>query len=655
MAEFSGLRLNPEQKEAVEWRGGHELVLAGAGSGKTRVLAAKIAHLVKNELVMPHRIMAVTFTNKAAREMADRVRSLVGENLCGMQVSTFHSWGLRFLLRNRDGLSDMGYPPGFTIFDRSDCRSLVKKLAKEHGFEAKECGEIADSISKTYAACDPRTLDARIDEHMYGIYRQYRNSLKEQGAFDFDDLMILPLHLMLSNEARLARERANTEWVLVDEYQDVNTPQYTLLKLLVGENCRIMAVGDPDQSIYGWRGADMSLILRFEDDFPGARVVVLDRNYRSTGNILDAANSVIRHNSMRMEKNLRTEEKEGAPVCLTLARNDIEEAENLAGEIERLVGDGYNYRDISVLYRMNALSRGYEQALLERGIPYKIVRGVAYYERKEIKDVLAMLRLAVNPRDAASLERVANVPARGLGKKAVADLARYLSLAEGSPAEVWDELRDAPPLRGRAGEGASLLADIMGTINRTDSLEGAIAYIMYNGAYADYIREEFPDDWEERIENIQELASIMPDSGDIADALAEAALFTDQETILDEGAHVNLLTLHAAKGLEFPVVFIVGLEEGVFPSSRAVDDERNTVGADAIEEERRLCYVGMTRARERLYMSGVSSRLIFGGIKRSPFSRFIRELPDGVKIDDRTKRGGGSDVHRGGNRRSWRW
>jgi DNA helicase-2/ATP-dependent DNA helicase PcrA len=644
-----GFSLNPAQESAVTWCGGHELILAGAGSGKTRVLASKIAHLINEKKIFPHRILAMTFTNKAAREMLERVKSMVGAELHGMQVSTFHSWGLRFLQRNRDSLTRLGYPGSFVVFDRSDCRSLVKKIARELDSPSREYGEIMEAISRAYAGCNPRTLEIDADENLREIYEKYRSALKLQGGLDFDDLMILPLHLMSSDEAILETARSQVDWVLVDEYQDVNTPQYLLLKLLVGESGRIMAVGDPDQSIYGWRGADMSLILRFEEDFPGARVVVLDQNYRSTGSILEAANSVIKKNFVRREKNLWTSSEGGPPVNLLLARNDVEESEFVAGEIERLVSDDCDYGDISILYRMNALSRGYEQALLERGVPYRIVRGTSYYERKEIKDVISMLRLAVNPKDAASLERIANVPVRGLGKKAVSELTRYLSLAEGEPADVWNEMANSPPLKGRATPGAARLAEVMSGIIVEKTLKSAVDYILYNGGYDSYIKEEFPDDWEERLENIQEIASIMPGEGNIADALAEVAIFTDQETPDGEESRVNLMTLHAAKGLEFPIVFIVGLEEGIFPGARALEEP------DAIEEERRLCYVGMTRARKRLYMSGVASRLIFGAIRRSPFSRFVRELPGTVMMDDRTKRGGGTDVYRGAHRRNWRW
>ena len=632
-------------------------MLAGAGSGKTRVLTAKIAYLIDEMGVPPYRILALTFTNKAAREMQERVKGLVGENLHGMQVSTFHSYGLRFLYRNSSVLAEMGYPTSFVIFDRGDTKNLVKRVAKEQNIDTKQydVGSLMDRISKAKAGCDPETLEPDIDNKWYDLYQGYQKALKMQGALDFDDLMILPLHILVTRRDVLERERAHIDWVLVDEYQDVNTPQYLLLRLLVGEAGKLMVVGDPDQSIYGWRGADMSLILRFEEDFPGARVVVLDQNYRSTGNILNAANAVIRHNVTRHEKDLWTSSEHGARVYALLAKNDMEESAFVADEIESLVRDGYRYGEITILYRMNALSRGYEQALLERGIPHRIVRGVAFYERREVKDVVSMLRLAVNPRDRASLERIANVPARGLGKKGVETLVDYLEMAEGAPEEIWRELEKNPPLKGKAGKGVEEFADAMKSIATAPDLATAIDDILHRFGYRDFLSDEYPDDWEDRLDNIQELLSIMPDEGTIPEILAEIALFTDQEVDDTGESRVNLLTLHAAKGLEFPVVFLVGFEEGVFPSARSIEEP------GGIEEERRLCYVGMTRAKEKLYITGVMSRLIFGSFQRSPFSRFFFELPDGcVSVDDRTKganydtRGGGY-VRNGAHRRRWSW
>lgn len=652
--------LNPRQAEAVSWCGGPELVLAGAGSGKTRVLTAKIAYLIGEMGVPPYRILALTFTNKAAREMQERVKSLVGKDLHGMQVSTFHSYGLRFLYRNSPVLAEMGYPASFVIFDRGDTKNLVKRVAKEQNIDTKQydVGGLMDRISKAKAGCNPETLEPEIDNKWYDLYQEYQKALKTQGALDFDDLMILPLHILATRRDVLERERARVEWVLVDEYQDVNTPQYLLLRLLVGDfsqPSRLMVVGDPDQSIYGWRGADMSLIMRFEEDFPGARVVVLNQNYRSTGNILNAANAVIRHNATRREKDLWTSSERGSLVRALLARNDAEESAFLADEIESLVGDGYRYGEIAILYRMNALSRGYEQTLLERGIPHRIVRGVAFYERREVKDVVSMLRLSVNPRDRASLERIANVPARGLGKKGVETLADYLERAAGTPEEVWRELKKNPPLKGKAGKGAEEFADVMRQTAAAPSLTAAIDDILHRFGYRDFLADEYPDDWEDRVDNIQELLSVMPEEGTIPEILAEIALFTDQELDDMGESRVSLLTLHAAKGLEFPVVFLAGFEEGIFPTARSQDEP------DGIEEERRLCYVGMTRAREKLYISGVMSRLIFGGFQRAPFSRFFFELPDDcVTVDDRTKganhdTGGGGFVRNGAHRRRWSW
>jgi DNA helicase-2/ATP-dependent DNA helicase PcrA len=626
------------------------LVLAGAGSGKTRVLTAKIAYLVEERHVPPWKIMAVTFTNKAAREMFERVKAIAGNDLHGMSISTFHSWGLRFLQHNRESMSLMGFSPNFVVWDRSDCRSLIKKIVKERGEDVKTSGELLEDISAAYSLCDPRTLEPDIDGKTREVYMKYRKTLKVQGALDFDDLMMLPLHILTTCETTLKNTQNRLEWILVDEYQDVNTPQYRLLKLLSGDFGRVVAVGDPDQSIYAWRGADINLIMNFERDFSGARIFILDQNYRSTGNILAAANSVITNNAERHEKNLWTSSGDGMPVKAARFINDIAESEFIADEIERLVSnldsERYDYRDICILYRMNALSRGYEQSLLERGIPYRIVRGTSYYERKEIKDVLAMMRLAVNPKDETSLERVANIPARGLGKKAVASLGEYLRASGDSP-DVWNELAIRPPLKGRASSGASELSRIMSGINGEENLSGAVNFILYKCGYDEYLRETFPDDWEDRIENVLEIISIMP-SGTIADALSEAAIYTSQEILDGYGSYVNLLTLHAAKGLEFPVVFMAGMEEDIFPSARALHE------SDSIEEERRLCYVGMTRARERLFMSGAAKRRLFGKERVSRLSRFVRELPDTVTIDDRT-RWGDSDVFRGGNRRNWRW
>lgn len=647
--------LNPRQAEAVSFTGAPELVLAGAGSGKTRVLTAKIAYLIGELGVAPYRIVALTFTNKAAREMEARVKALVGEDLQGMQVSTFHSYGLRFLHRHSGELARVGLPENFAVFDRGDSKAIVKRAMKRLGLEGKsnEAGGLMDRISRAKASCDPRTLDVDIDERYRALYDEYQRDLRSQGAVDFDDLMILPIYMMSTMPEVLERERRRVEWTLVDEYQDVSAPQYELMRLLVGDGGRVMAVGDPDQSIYGWRGADMSLIMNFENDFPGARVIVLDQNYRSTGNILDAANAVIRRNADRHDKDLWTAAPRGRPAYVLRAKNDLEERAFIADRIEELAADGYKYSEMAILYRMNALSRSYEQELLERGIPHRVVRGVAFYDRREVKDVISMMRLAFCPLDRASLERVANVPARGIGPKGVQTLADYLARAEGTPSEVWAEMANAPPLKGKAGAGAAQFARAMAALCEAADVEDAVEMILNDLGYRDFLAEEYPDDFEDRLDNIMELLSVVPDEGSIAEILSEIALYTDAESSNGDG--VSLLTLHAAKGLEFPIVFVVGFEEGVFPSVRATDEP------GGIEEERRLCYVGMTRARERLFISGAASRMLFGGFQRSPFSRFLGELPsDCITLDDRTGGvdGGGRGqryVHGGTDRRRWRW
>lgn len=643
--------LNERQAEAVVYCDGPELVLAGAGSGKTRVLTSKIAYLIGRMGVPPYRIVALTFTNKAAHEMSDRVKALVGDDLHGMQVSTFHSYGLRYLRRTPGALAALGLPHTFSVFDRGDSKSLIHRAARALGIESKAGSDAAllDRVSRAKASRDPLTLEPAIDGQYRDLYELYERDLKTQGAIDFDDLMTLPLHVMLSDRDLLEQERGRVAWLLVDEYQDVNTPQYQLLRALSGDRGRIAVVGDPDQSIYGWRGADMSLILRFEHDFAGARVVILDQNYRSTGNILGAANAVISRNIDRYKKDLWTQSGNGERVHVLSARNDLDENKFIIDEIERLVGEGYRYGETAVLYRMNALSRGIEQAMLERGVPHRIVRGVSFYDRREVKDVISYLRLATNPRDRTSLERIANAPTRGLGKKGVETLSAALSLAAGTPQEIWSELAAHPPLKGKATAGAAELAKIMSDILRHDDIELAIGIILDSG-YREFLETEYQDDWPERIENVEEILSVVPEEGSIAEILAEIALFTDAEGEDKEDA-VNLLTLHAAKGLEFPVVFIIGLEENVFPSGRAIDSSED------VEEERRLCYVGMTRARERLYLSNASSRMLFGSFQKNLPSRFLDELPLGaIEREDQTGGIGYSGYVGGGtNRRRWRW
>jgi DNA helicase-2/ATP-dependent DNA helicase PcrA len=655
MKDLSGL--NPCQREAVAYCDGPLLVLAGAGSGKTRVLAFKAAYLVSKIGIPPARILAVTFTNKAANEMRERVRTLLGSDSKGLQACTFHSYGLRFLQRNRDSLHKVGLRKDFVVFDRSDCRSVVKDILEGMNIDQEkiEIPWILDQLSrrktKTVSAEEETTFADRLGE----IEKAYEAVLKEQNAVDFDDLLELPLELM-KDPVLLERERASLDWILVDEYQDVNRPQYRLLRKLVGNSGRIMVVGDPDQSIYGWRGADMNMILNFERDFPGAKTVVLDQNYRSTAQILGASNGLIRNNLKRKPKNLWTARDKGEPVKIRLNGDEKEEANFILSEIESLRRKGYRHGQIALLYRVNALSRTYEQAFLGRGIPYRVVRGTAFYERKEVKDVLSFMRLALNPSDTVSLSRVANIPPKGLGKKGVEELADYLIKEPGlDPREKWGRIAEnRAGFKGKlAVSCAALGAQMKGILDRSERFALALRFIWEDSGYGDHLARTDPRVFDERRENVMELLSIASkQEGNLAEVLAEISLFTDLEKMDDGGDAVNLLTLHAAKGLEFPVVFMVGMEEGLFPHSRSSE------GGEGVEEERRLCYVGMTRAEERLYMSGAESRVLFGSVQRNGYSRFLWEIPqDTVQISEKAHREerGNPYAGRGAYRGRWGW
>lgn len=631
--------LNPMQKESVEYCKGPLLVLAGAGSGKTRVLTHKIAFLIEEHGVDPASILAVTFTNKAANEMRERVGRLVGPSSSKMQVSTFHAYGLNFLFRSRDYLEKFGLKKHLVIFDRNDSRSLVKNILDELNLDPKqiEPSWVIDQISKAKTGSDPVTLAPQtLEGVMVQIFERYQQSLKAQSAIDFDDLLLLPLHLLSTEKSLLENERNRIEWILVDEYQDVNQIQYQLLRKLVGKGKNIMVVGDPDQSIYGWRGADMSMILNFEHDFPNAKVVILAQNYRSTGNILNASNALITSNVNRKKKDLWTTNNMGDKIYNLLAGNEREESFFLASEIKKLVMQGHRYQDIAVLYRINAMSRLYEETFIRMNIPYRIVRGTAFYDRKEIKDVLSYMRLAVNPMDRPSMFRVGNLPSRGVGKKSLEKLCSFVSdLQDREATEIWHELaQNQGGLGGKAGLGVRELAGhMLRILALSDDPSSMLYYILDNIGYEGVLRKDAPDNWQEKVDNVRELLSLVPAGGNLTEILAQVALFTDLEMEGEEGQEcVNLLTLHAAKGLEFPVVFLVGLEEAIFPHFRCLESRED------LEEERRLCYVGMTRAEQKLYMAGARSRRLFGTVYRNGFSRFFWEIPEKYKvIDDRGK------------------
>ncbi len=650
-------KLNPPQREAVCYIEGPLLVLAGAGSGKTRVLTHKIAWLLEQG-EDPRKILAVTFTNKAAREMQLRLEKLLPLTSRGLHISTFHSWGLRFLWRHQEALLNLGYSANTTIFDPGDVRNLIKKIMLEKGFQVergdlREMGEYISQLKMSILPGKEVLALEEGEESLFEIYRAYDREMKRQSALDFDDLLTLPLYFLATSREILEHEQSRLSWILVDEYQDVNLIQYSLLKKLVGDHNSLMVVGDPDQSIYGWRGADMRMILNFEKDFPRARVVTLDQNYRSTGIILEGANAVIRNNLERKEKNLWTAQERGEPIYTLLASSGGEESFFVAQEIEKLLSQGFRYQDVAILYRINALSRGIEQALLQRGIPYRVVRGTAFYERLEVKDVLSFLRLSCNPLDVPSLERVANIPSRGLGKKSLENLESVLSGMKGlSPEKAWGDLaREGAELRGKAEKGLREFAEHMQELAlRKDSLSEALEYILQEMGYEKYLLKKEPQDGEERMENVRELLSVSSsEGGGVPEFLQEIALFTDLERLNEEEEAVSLLTLHAAKGLEFPVVFLVGMEESIFPNARALEEE------GGIEEERRLCYVGMTRAEERLYLCGARGRTLFGSMQLNGFSRFLWEVPEELRYTDDRRRKEEHGFRRGPYRgyRSW--
>lgn len=613
------------------------LVLAGAGSGKTRVLAHKAAYLISNLKVKPWSLLAITFTNKAAKEMRERIEALIGEEVKHVQICTFHAFGLKFLFRNSDLLAKLGFKPNFTVFDRGDSRALVKEIIESMNLDQKEIppANVLEAISHAKSKWQPGDSGLVLDGVYLEIGLAYQKLLMERNAVDFDDLLIMPLKLMHSDKELREKERQRLSWVLVDEYQDVNQPQYHFLKHIVGDDCSIMVVGDPDQSIYGWRGADMSMILNFERDFARHKPkrILLEQNYRSTQNILSAANNLIKGNSARHEKNLWSAHKGGEKIFVLLAADEYKEADFISGEIERLHMEGYQFGNMAVLYRTNAMSRIYEQKFLDSGIPYRIVKGTAFYERKEVRDVLGFMRLAVNPLDRTAFFRVGNVPSRGLGAKSLEKIYAFMenfgeSIAE-NPIEFWQSLSNCKnlPLTGKTGSAFREFASHIAAIAKnSQNISQIFIYINNVMGYLDVLREEYPDDWESRYENIEELRSLVPQEGDLGQILAEAALFTDNEKTEDgDGQRINMLTLHSAKGLEFPIVFLVGLEEAIFPHFRAIDKPFE------MEEERRLCYVGITRAEERLYISGARSRRLFGTTFRNGFSRFIYEIPEELK------------------------
>lgn len=671
-------RLNTKQQEAVDYckdKATALLVLAGAGSGKTRVITHKVAFLISEKKIPPRKILAITFTNKAASEMRERINFMIGDMSKEVQICTFHSFGLKLLFRHRGELSKFGIRPNFVIFDRGDSRSLIKEIMEKLHINTKEIdpSSVIEVVSNAKSKWTPNNKVFNLEETYLDIANNYQKALIERNALDFDDLLLYPLKLLSTDSLLLREEQTRLSWILVDEYQDVNQPQYLILRNLVGENNSIMVVGDPDQSIYGWRGADMKIVLSFEKDFAAHRPkrIVLEQNYRSTQNILSVANALIRSNSSRHDKNLwsaKTGDNKGEKVHTILTPNEFKESEIISEQILYLhENEGYSFGDMAVLYRTNAMSRIYEQDFLAAGIPYRVVKGTAFYERKEVKDVLAYMRLAVNPLDRSSFFRVANIPARGLGVKTLERVFLWLenleqSISYETQGEFWSQVTEeiTNPKNKQICDPIKLSSKVIAAFHtfakhiaaisaNSKNISGIFSYIMNVIGYEQVLRDEYPEEWEDRAGNIEELRSLVSPDGDLAEILAEAALFTDQERKSDsDGNKVNMLTLHSAKGLEFPVVFMVGMEEAIFPNFRAFDDSHQ------MEEERRLCYVGITRAEERLFLTAARSRRLFGLTYRNGFSRFIYEIPEELRITEDQGEDYVKNVGYGNYRRYWR-
>ncbi|HEY2904665.1 MAG TPA: UvrD-helicase domain-containing protein, partial [Vicinamibacterales bacterium] len=643
--------LNPEQREAVLHTKGPLLILAGAGSGKTRVITSRIAYLVGDGHAEPHEVLAVTFTNKAAEEMRTRVESLLGSECNGMWVSTFHALCARLLRREAPAI---GLTRDFVIYDSSDQLTVVKQALKALHIDDSFVQPRAALSRISHAKNKMEGPDAvaanagwnRRDEQIAKVYEHYIRALKDSNALDFDDLLLKTVEMFEQSERVRTKYAEQFRFVMVDEYQDTNRPQYLLIRRLAEIHRNLCVVGDPDQSIYKWRGADLRNILDFEQDFGEAKIVKLERNYRSTQIILDAASAVISQNRNRKDKHLWTDRKGGDRILYFRGSDELEEADFITRTARTALADDVEAM-VAVLYRTNAQSRTIEDALMREGVAYKIIGGVRFYERKEVKDALAYMRLVINPHDDVSLRRVINVPARGIGKGVMDALENVEPSSDDSlpllatglqPAlsanSLWARLVRGLEDRAFPARAAASLAtfrDLIVTLTdvaRQEPVSIAIGKMLDQSGYLHDLREDRTEDSESRIENLAELVSAAREY-ESRDAEPSLGGFVDRLSLLSDAdeeagtrdARVWMMTLHSAKGLEFPVVILAGLEEGLFPHSRSSEDE------EELEEERRLCYVGMTRARLRLVMTGAARRRIFGEYQSSEPSRFIDEVP----------------------------
>ena len=646
--------LNKEQQQAVQHTEGPLLILAGAGSGKTKVLTVRIAHLLAQG-VNPYEILAITFTNKAAKEMKSRVEGLVGDVANRIWLSTFHSFCAKFLRFELDNF--LGYNSNFTIYDTSDSQAVIKAALKALNLDDKYypvgamIAAISDAKNKLLFASDFRK-QARdfYQQKVADVYEYDERDLRKNNALDFDDLLLVAVKLLQSNEAVLDKYSKRFRYVMIDEYQDTNHAQYLLAKLLASHWKNIAVVGDADQSIYAWRGADIQNILDFEKDYPNCTSIKLEQNYRSTKIILDAANAVIENNEGRPKKNLWTDKTEGAKIQHFTAQSEHEEAAFIGDTIAKKHDiHGVPYGDMAILYRTNAQSRVLEEALIKRALPYIMVGGTKFYDRKEIKDVLAYLRVLYNPFDDLSLLRIINVPKRSIGATTVAKLQDYARANGTSLFMTLTQLHLVDSIKGKTKEKLEEFGILIFTLvaemeDRTvlDILES----ILDRTGYLAQLEESTDPQDQARAENIGELLSVAKDfqdtnpSGTVEDFLEQVALVNDVDSFEQEESKVTLMTLHAAKGLEFPIVFLGGLEEGLFPHSRTL------MNPEEIEEERRLAYVGITRAEKELYISNATTRTVFGRTSSYLPSRFIDEIPEELVDGLRAKRKVPDDIKR---------
>ena len=613
--------LNKEQQEAVLQTDGPILILAGAGSGKTRVLTTKIAYLIQDIGISPYNVLAITFTNKAAKEMSDRLYHMIGEVSKKVQVSTFHSFGLKILRENCEAL---GYKSNFVIMDSEDTLTVIKKILKGLDLDPKQYNPSA--IRNKISGCKNELMSpneyekyaiSEFEEVVLKVYRKYQETLFKNNSIDFDDLLILPIKLFREFPSVLQKYQERFQYILIDEYQDTNEAQYILTKMISAKYKNICCVGDNDQSIYSFRGANYRNILNFEKDYKDAKVIKLEQNYRSTTNILDAANDVIKNNRERKDKNLWSNKGEGEKISYFRAFNERDEAFYVVREIKKLLNQGINYQDIAVLYRTNAQSRNMEEELLRENIPYRVVGSFYFYSRKEIKDLIAYLRLIHNTDDNVSLLRVINTPKRGIGLKTIDNLTVK---ADSMGISLFDAIDS-----GKELEFKKLINDL-----KKLSADLTLTELVDKILDVTGIRKEYEDEKtleaDIRIENLEEFKSITKSFEEregvisLEDFLLEISLVSDVNEYRDDKNRISLMTVHSVKGLEFDYVFIIGLEEGIFPHINSLMDNSE------LEEERRLCYVALTRARKKLYLVNARTRTIYGKESSNPASRFIGEI-----------------------------